>query len=72
MIYTDKIHLIADSLEELYDFCKEIGIKKCWFEGIKKGHPHYDLPKKYKNIILNYNVLLVTNKEIVKFGKLQK
>lgn len=45
MTYTDGIHLVADSLEELHEFAKQIGIKRCWFHGIRKGHPHYDLPK---------------------------
>ena len=45
MTYTDGIHLVADSLEELHEFASSIGIKRCWFHGMRKGHPHYDLPK---------------------------
>lgn len=43
MIYTDNIHLIADSLKELHIFAESIGLKRCYFHGMRKGHPHYDL-----------------------------
>ncbi|MDJ1500484.1 DUF4031 domain-containing protein [Xanthocytophaga agilis] len=45
MIYTDGIHMVADSLQELHEFAQSLGVKKCWFEGVRKGHPHYDLAK---------------------------
>lgn len=41
MVYTDGIHLIADTLDELHKFAKQIGLNKCWFENHRK--PHYDL-----------------------------
>lgn len=51
MIYFDGIHIVADSLEELHKFAEQIGIKRCWFEGTKKGHPHYDAPNWAKGIV---------------------
>lgn len=58
MIYTDNIHLIADSIEELHGFAVKIGLKRCWFHnprrkstGSSKNHPHYDLVNK-KNLPL--------------------
>lgn len=56
MIYTDKIHLVADTVNELHAFAQRIGLARCWFEGTKKGHPHYDLVNR-KNIPL-YNFAL--------------
>lgn len=46
MIYVDKVHMVADSLEELHAFAISIGLKRHFFEGVKKGHPHYDLTNK--------------------------
>ena len=43
MIYTDGIHMIGESLEELHNFAKLINLNKCWFHNGKI--PHYDLMK---------------------------
>lgn len=43
MVYTDGVHLVADTLGELHKFAFSIGLKYCYFEGTRKGHPHYDL-----------------------------
>jgi hypothetical protein len=32
------------SKENLHKMADELGIKRCWFHGVK--HPHYDIPKK--------------------------
>lgn len=70
MLYSDNTHLVADSLEELHLFCKKVGIKRCWFEGTKKGHPHYDIPKNYKSIISLMNeVKKVGSKKILHISK---
>ena len=43
-IYIDGTHMISDvGLDELHEFAKKIGLKRCWFEGVRKKHPHYDL-----------------------------
>ncbi|WP_372711448.1 DUF4031 domain-containing protein [Hyphomicrobium sp.] len=47
MVYTDKIHLVADSVEELHKFATLICLKRHYYEGVRKGHPHYDLTNKY-------------------------
>ncbi len=47
MLYTDGIHLIADSIEELHTFANSIGLNRNYFYGKRKGHPHYDLTNKY-------------------------
>lgn len=41
MIYTDTIHLVADTISELHEFAWQMGLTV--FHGVKKGHPHYDV-----------------------------
>ena len=41
MVYTDGIHLVADTLDELHAFALKIGLKRDWFQ--YRGYPHYDL-----------------------------
>lgn len=37
-------HLIADSLEELHEMAKAIGMRRAWFQGSPPASfPHYDL-----------------------------
>lgn len=42
MVYTDGVHLIADSVDELHTFAQKIGLKHSWFQNHPK-HPHYDI-----------------------------
>lgn len=70
MIYTDKIHLVADTLEELHDFAKQIGLKRNYFEGVRKGHPHYDLTNEtIVEKVLDYNAHVVSSKELLIISK---
>lgn len=43
MIYTDTIHVVADTVDELHEFAEKIGMPRNYYEGVRKGHPHYDL-----------------------------
>ena len=43
MIYTDGVHLTADTVEELHRFAELIGLNRCWFHN--SNHLHYDLMK---------------------------
>lgn len=40
-VYTDGVHLVADTIEELHAFALSIGMKRSWFQNHRK--PHYDL-----------------------------
>lgn len=72
MIYTDNIHLVADSLEELHSFANSIGLKRHWFEGVRKGHPHYDIPKYLLDIILEKAIKVSSKEILLKAKALQK
>lgn len=39
----DRFHLAASSSEELHEFARAIGVKRCWYR-VKAGKfPHYDI-----------------------------
>jgi hypothetical protein len=70
MVYTDNIHLIADSIEELHAFAASIGLKKCWFQNKKnKNHPHYDVFGRIPQKAIEHGALLVSSREILKILK---
>ena len=70
MIYTDKIHLVADTLIELQDFAIKIGLKSHFYHGLRKGHPHYDLTNpKILNKALDNGAKIVDKREILRISK---
>lgn len=64
MVYTDRTHLVADSLEELHAFARLIGLKRCWFQNHRR-HPHYDLMRGRKQAAVDAGAQVVSSKEIV-------
>lgn len=72
MIYTDGIHLMSEDLIELHKFAESIGLKKCWFHGVRKGHPHYDLSEKKRLQAIQSGAILVSSKELVRLYKCWK
>ena len=40
--WSKSCHLIADSLDELHEFAKQIGMRRSWFQNDSRL-PHYDL-----------------------------
>jgi hypothetical protein len=67
VILTDGIHLISDkSLDELHDFAVSIGLKRHFFQGKTKGHPHYDLTTSKASLRARTNgATLVSAREII-------
>jgi hypothetical protein len=45
VVYTDKIHLVADTLEELLAFGRAMGLRPEWIQGYDRErlHVHFDL-----------------------------
>lgn len=62
-VYTDGMHLIADSLQELHVFAAYLGLRREWFQGHSR-HLHYDLtsPKKLTRA-LRLGAVRVTTRE---------
>lgn len=66
MVYSDGIHLIADTIEELHAFAKRIGLSRDWYEARKPYHPHYHLSGFKKRKALKMGAKLITEREVVK------
>jgi hypothetical protein len=64
MVYTDGIHLVADSLRELHKFAFTIGLKPQWFQNHKK-HPHYDIWGLKLKLAIKKGCKRVTKKELL-------
>jgi len=65
-VYTDGVHLIADSLDELHAFAGKMRFPKSWFQNKKREHPHYDLTTTraaYRAI--SFGAILVDSKELI-------
>ena len=69
MVYIDKVHMVADTLEELHNFAIKIGLKRHYFEGVRKGHPHYDLTNKsIREKAIENGAVVVSSKKIVELS----
>ena len=44
MIFTDGVHLATNGdPQDLHKFAESIGLKRHYYHGVRKGHPHYDI-----------------------------
>jgi len=69
MIYTDRTHLVADTLNELHTFAYRMGLKRAWFQDHER-HPHYDLTTgRAANRALALGAKPVTTRQLVKLTK---
>jgi len=66
MVYTDKVHLIADTLEELHRFARKIGMKAEWFQDTRI--PHYDLLKGKSKVAIAKGAKVVTSRDIIRLA----
>lgn len=57
-------HMAADSIGELHDMARLIGVERRHFQN--KCHPHYDICQAKRSDALRYGARLVTSKEIVR------
>jgi len=67
MVYTDRVHMIATTIEELHEFAGSIGLKRCYYRNPrKKRHPHYDLMnERIRTAAIEHGAKLVTDRTIV-------
>lgn len=47
--WSKSCHLIADDLDELHEFAKQIGMRRSWFQGNNRL-PHYDLNENRRRV----------------------
>lgn len=65
-VYTDGVHMVADSLEELHEFATRIALSRSYFEGVRKGHPHYDLTnERRREMAYEAGAVKVSSREIL-------
>jgi hypothetical protein len=71
MIYTDGVHLTAQSLSELCAYGLKVGLDSLWLQaGQKNLHPHFLICGKVKERVLaDASVLRVSTREFVKVCK---
>lgn len=58
-------HMVADSLDELHEMARSIGIDIRHFQN-KKDRPHYDICKTKKQIAIHKGAIEVSDREIIK------
>jgi len=57
-------HLTGESMEELHDFAKKIGLRRAWFQ--PKSIPHYDLNPYLRALALNNGAIALDRKGFLK------
>ncbi len=70
--WSQSCHLIADSLDELHEFAKRIGMKRAWFQNDSRL-PHYDLNFSRRVVAIRAGAIEVDRREFVtKMRELQQ
>lgn len=70
MIYTDKIHLVADSVKELHEFAQRMKLEgKYWAD---LPYPHYDLNGPEIALVLKNGAKVLRPKQIFEISKKMK
>lgn len=64
-------HLVADSLDELHSFARELGLKRTWFQA-SASYPHYDVTLKVRDRALELGAELGTRAVIIGCAKVLK
>ena len=64
MVYTDGVHLIADTVHELHVFARRLGLKREWFQD-KAKIQHYDLLGGKLHKALQLGARFVTSRNLV-------
>lgn len=58
-------HMAADTLEELHEMARKIGMRREWFQPSKGRHPHYDLVKSRRDRAVALGAKEITGREMV-------
>jgi len=57
-------HLVADSIDELHEFAKKLGMRKEWFQHAA-SYPHYDITVKTRVCALELGALIGNRIQII-------
>lgn len=63
MVFTDRQHLMADSIEELHCFASIIGLNIKWYQN--RRIPHYDIRGIMLRRALKNRAAVMTTKEMI-------
>lgn len=61
-------HMMADTLEELHDFAKNVGIDPRLFHR-SASYPHYDITLEMRILVIAYGAIDADRKTIIMCGK---
>lgn len=69
MIYTDGIHLVGNTLQELHDFAhKKLKLKREWFQDHIR-HPHYDLTtQRARKRAIRAGAQVISTRELIRIS----
>lgn len=64
-------HLLADSIEELHAFAKQLGLRRNWFQHAA-SYPHYDVTLEVRQIALSIGAIEGSRADIISCGRTLK
>ncbi|WGG50468.1 DUF4031 domain-containing protein [Rugamonas sp. DEMB1] len=64
-------HLVADSLDELHNVARRLGLKKEWFQA-NASYPHYDVTSQTRARALELGVLTGNRRQIIQCARALK
>ena len=68
--YEQSCHLVADSVEELQEFARDMGLRKSWFQN-KPELPHYDLTYGWRTKAIAFGAIEVGNEKLAELMKMR-
>lgn len=60
-------HLVADSLDELHQFAKSLGLKRTWFQA-HASLPHYDVTIEVRIVALSRGAVAADRRTLISRG----
>jgi len=63
-------HMSADSLEELHDMARRIGVSRRWFQcPPKASHPHYDICKSKRRSAVEQGAIEIADRDLLPIAR---
>lgn len=57
-------HLVADSIEELHEFARKLGMRRAWFQHAA-SYPHYDITVEVRTRALGFGAFAGNRTQII-------